>query len=117
MVTLFEYSAEVRRLSEQIDNGLRALREAATDAASAEHRYRKAKAVAWAEAPPGTVPVREAWVESKTSDEKLALDMAEGMRLAALESVRSRRQQLSAVQSLLAAHRSEADFERMRPDA
>lgn len=117
MVSLMEYAGEIRRLSEQIDNGLRTLRESAMAAAQAEHDYRKARAVAWAKAPAGTVPVREAWVESETAQQRMDLDTAEGMKLAALESVRSRRQQLSAVQSLLAAHRSEADFERMRPDA
>jgi hypothetical protein len=42
-------------------------------------------------------------------------DLADGQRLAALEACRSRRTQLSALQSLLAAHKSEADFARTGP--
>jgi hypothetical protein len=110
--SLPEYSAELFRLSTLIDSGINSLRESAFEAAHAEHDYRKAKAIAWNEAPPGTVPVREAWVDSQTADQRLRLDLAEGMRQAALEAVRSRRQQLSGVQSLLAAHKEEAAFSR-----
>ena len=110
-----QYAAEMQRLSGLIDRGIEALIEHAKEMAQAEHDYRKAKAIAWTEAPPGTVPVREAWVESETAGQRLRLDIAEGMRLAALESVRSRRQQLSALQSLLAATKSEMDFARTGP--
>lgn len=110
-----QYAAEMERLSGLIDKGINALTQHAMEMAQAEHDYRKAKAIAWTQAPPGTVPVREAWVESETAEHRLALDMAEGMRLAALESVRSRRQQLSALQSLLAASKSEMDFARTGP--
>ena len=110
-----QYAAEMERLSGLIDKGISALTEHARDMAQAEHDYRKAKAIAWTQAPPGTVPVREAWVEAATAEERLRLDLAEGMRMAALESVRSRRQQLSALQSLLAAAKSEMDFARTGP--
>lgn len=110
-----QYAAEMERLSALIDKGITALTEQAREMAQAEHDYRKAKAVAWTQAPPGTVPVREAWVESETAEHRLRLDMAEGMRLAALESIRSRRQQLSALQSMLAAVKSEMDFARTGP--
>lgn len=112
MNNLVEYAAELSRLSTLIDAGINSLRESAVEAAHAEHDYRKAKAISWSEAPPGTVPVREAWVESETADQRLRLDLAEGMKQAALEAVRSRRQQLSGVQSLLAAHKEEAAFSR-----
>ena len=110
-----QYAAEMERLSGLIDKGIAALTQHAQEMAQAEHDYRKAKAVAWTQAPPGTVPVREAWVESETAEHRLRLDMAEGMRLAALESIRSRRQQLSALQSMLAAVKSEMDFARTGP--
>jgi len=109
---LTEYSTELFRLSALIDSGITALRDAANEAAHAEHDYRKAKAIAWTQAPQGTVPVREAWVESETADQRLRLDLAEGQKQAALEAVRSRRQQLSGIQSLLAAHKEEAAFTR-----
>lgn len=106
------YIEEVARFNQLIDSGLSTLRKASVEGAEAEHAYRKAKAIAWTKAPQGTVPVREAWVEAETADERLALDLAESAKQASLEAVRSRRQQLSAVQSLLAAHKEEAAFGR-----
>lgn len=106
------YIEEVARFNQLIDSGLAALRQSSIEASEGEHAYRKAKAIAWANAPQGTVPVREAWVESETADLRLVLDLAEAVKQASLESVRSRRQQLSAVQSLLAAHKEEAAFSR-----
>jgi hypothetical protein len=110
-----EYHNEVNRLSTLIDEGIKALSRFAREAAESEHDYRKAKAIAWQIAPPGTVPMREAWVDAETAEQRLRLDLAEGSRSAALEAVRSRRQQLSAVQSLLAAHKAEAEFARTGP--
>lgn len=113
---MIQYQREIQRLSELIDEGIRTLVRSAQDVAQAEHDYRKAKAKAWVEAPPGTVPVRESWVDSETAELRMALDIAEGTRMASLEAVRSRRQQLSAVQSLLAAYKADADFHRTRPE-
>ena len=110
-----QYANEVHRLSTLIDEGIKALTGFAREVAEAEHDYRKAKAIAWQTAPPGTVPMREAWVDAETAEQRRRLDLAEGSRSAALEAVRSRRQQLSAVQSLLAAHKAEADFARTAP--
>jgi hypothetical protein len=112
---MMEYQKEVSRLSLLIDEGIAALVKSAHDVAQAEFDYRKEKAKAWVEAPQGTVPVREAWVEAQTAEWKRTLDLAEGMRQASLEAVRSRRQQLSAVQSLLAALKADHDFHRTRP--
>jgi hypothetical protein len=106
---------EVARFNTLLDNGLRSLRESAVEVAQAEFDYRKAKAIAWQTAPAGTVPMREAFVDAETAEQRQRLDLAEGLRSASLEAVRSRRQQLSAVQSLLAAHKAEADFARTGP--
>ena len=114
-MNLGQYIAEVERFSLLLDNGLKALRDAAVEVAHAEFDYRKAKAIAWQTAPAGTVPMREAWVDAETAEQRRRLDLAEGSRSASLEAVRSRRQQLSAVQSLLAAHKAEADFARTGP--
>lgn len=101
---------ESERLSALIDSGIRTLVDASVEMAHAEHANRKAVARAWESAPKGTVPQREAWVESETADEQLALDLAESKRYNALEAVRSRRAQLSALQSIMAAHRAEAEL-------
>jgi hypothetical protein len=110
-----KYIEEVSHFSGLLDKGLSVLREAATEVAHSEYEYRKAKAIAWQSAPAGTVPMREAWVDAETAGQRQRLDLAEGSRSVALEAVRSRRQQLSAVQSLLAAHKAEADFARTGP--
>lgn len=107
---------EASRLSGLLDAGLKALREAARDYAAAESAYRRTRARALLEAGAGTVAEREAVADLQSSDERFARDTADGMRTAALEAVRSRRQQLSALQSLLAAHREEAAYDRTARD-
>jgi hypothetical protein len=109
-MTLTEMIHESERLSGLIDAGINTLVRASKDMAHAEHALRVATAMAWAEAPSGTVPFKEAWVEARAANEKLALDLSESERYNALEAVRSRRAQLSAVQSIMAAHRAEAEL-------
>ena len=109
-MTLTEMIHESERLSRLIDAGIESLVSASKDMAHAEHALRKATAVAWTNAPTGTVPFKEAWVESECAEEKLAFDLAESTRYNALEAVRSRRAQLSALQSIMAAHRAEAEL-------
>jgi len=109
-MTLMEMIHESERFSRLIDAGIESLVTASKDMAHAEHALRKATAMAWAKAPSGTVPFKEAWVESETADEKLAFDLGETQRYNALEAVRSRRAQLSAIQSIMAAHRAEAEL-------
>ena len=87
------------------------MREAAVAYAEAEHDYRRAKAEAYLTTV-GTVAEREAQTYGLVGDARRARDLADGARLAALEAVRSRRTQLSALQSLLAAHRSETELAR-----
>jgi len=115
MVTLPELVAEARRLSELLDRGVAALRNAGVAYAAAEHEYRAAKAVAYLQTE-GTVAEREALTYAKVGELRHARDAADATRVAALEAVRSRRTQLSALQSILAAHRSEAEFDRTGPD-
>lgn len=119
-----EAAAEVRRLSALVDDALDDLRTLANDVAHAEHAYRAAKARAWAETAgmrdtstgkPLLAAHREALVQSTTADARLGRDLADGLRQAALEAVRSRRAQLSALQSLLAADRAEVELARTAP--
>ena len=107
-----QITTEAERLSKMLDAGIEALRKYSIEMAEAEHALRIAVSAAWIQAPKGTVPQREAWVEAETADHKLALDLAESGRYTALEAVRSRRTQLSALQSILAAYRSEAELGR-----
>jgi hypothetical protein len=125
-VTPVEMAAEVERLSALIDEGIGALRRQSAKLAEAEMEYRKGKALAWLSCPTDdagtkgadrewTAARREAWVNAETSELRRTRDLAEGTRQAALEAVRSRRTQLSAMQSLLAAERAEAEFVRTGP--
>ena len=113
-MNLPELAAEARRLSERIDAGVRELAKQADAEAQAEHAYRKARAVAW-QTVEGTAKEREDAVDAVTADQRLARDVARGARQASLEALRSRRQQLSMVQTLAAACRSEAELLRFGP--
>lgn len=111
-MNLTEFDRERLRLSSLIDAGLTTLREQTVAYAESERTYRKAKSQAFLRCPQGTVPERTAWVQADTADIRYARDIAEGMKFAAREAVQARRAQLSALQSLLAAHKAEAEFDR-----
>ena len=115
---LAELAAEVRRLSGLLDKALTVLRQAGADHAEREHTYRLARGRAWAEtAGLGmVVPERDATVDSLTAVERRERDLAAALEKSALEAVRARRQQLSALQSLMAGWREEAAFARTGPD-
>lgn len=121
MAALNEIHQEMMRLSRLIGEGINEMRNQAQAYAEAEHAYRLAKSKAWMEAPREldglkvTAGEREAWVDAKTADERKVRDIADGLRQTALEAVRSRRTQLSALQSYLAAERAEAEFARTGP--
>lgn len=111
---------EFRRLSALLEQGLTTLREQGIAYAEFEAAYRRAQAEAWLKAPEGgrggtPVAERESWVKAETADHRKQRDIADALRLAALEAVRSRRGQISALQSLLAADRAEAEFARTGP--
>jgi len=110
-VTIEELAGEARRLSDLLDRGIAALRDAAREFADAEHAYRLAHAQAYLQSE-GTVGEREAQTYGAVGTLRRDRDYADAIRTAALEAVRSRRTQLSAVQSLLAAHKAEAEFAR-----
>jgi hypothetical protein len=111
-----ELTREMLRLSDLLSKGVSALAKAGMDLANAEHEYRMGVAVAWSKAPQGTVPEREAWVAGETAGLRKARDLAEGNRVAATEAVRSRRTQLSALQTLVNALKSEQDMFRYGQD-
>ena len=115
-MTITELIAEANRLSHKIDEGVKHLSRAAGSAADAERAYRLEKAKAWLTVQAGTVPERQAQVDAVCADERHARDIAEGERLAALEALRSRRQQASLLQSISAAYRAEAEHSRYGPE-
>lgn len=118
-----EAFAEANRLSRLIDAAIEGLKNTSVEFARAEADYRKAKAEGWVRCPNDEAGVksgerewtaarREAWVDADTADLRYKRDLADGMRQAALEAVRSRRAQLSALQTFLNAEKAEAEFAR-----
>lgn len=114
-MTLDEAADEMRRLSVLLDDALAFLKRQTTEFAETEDAYRMARARALLTAD-GTVDEKKAQADLATSEQRRAAHLADGMRQAALEAVRSRRAQISALQSLLAGHRAEAEFVRTGGD-
>jgi hypothetical protein len=92
------------------------LRERIEEAAEAERLYRKARAEAWV-LTEGTAKEREDRVNALTADARFRRDLADGLRRADLELVRRRSQELSVFQTLVNAHKAEAEFVRTGPEA
>lgn len=120
---LTDAMAEANRLSRLIDAAIDALKNTSVEFAQAEAEYRKAKAQCWVRCPNDDAGVRagerewtaarrEAWVNAETADLRYRRDIAEGMRQAALEAVRSRRAQLSSVQTFVNAEKAEMELAR-----
>jgi hypothetical protein len=105
-------TAEAWRLSQLLDKGIAALTSAGIAYAEAEHAYREANAMAYLETESGTVAEREAHTYARVGEHRRTRDLADGQRVACLEAVRSRRAQLSAIQSVLSAHRAESELGR-----
>lgn len=118
-MTASDFIEDVRRFSDDLDKALRWSSDQIRNYAEKEAAYRKAKSEAWVkvriELPSATVPERVAWVESVTAEVRQERDVAEGMRQHSYELIRSRRAQLSAIQSLLASERAEAEYTRTAP--
>lgn len=109
-----ETADEMRRLNKLLDDALAYLRRQVQEYAEAEDAYRMAHAKAFLEAA-GAAYLRKATADLATSSQRQRAHLADGMRQAALEAVRSRRAQISAAQSLLAGEREEMAFARTGP--
>lgn len=91
------------------------------DFAACERAYRLHKAMAFVSSIGSSATEREAKAETVTyqdrtlSDARYARDLARGLRESALEKVRSTRQTVSAIQSLAALEKSEAELAKWGP--
>jgi len=114
-------TTEMLRLSRLLDEGIDQLRHASQKLAEMEHAYRFERDKAWAtvtKSVHGTKRLAaeiEADVDATCADHRFYRDQAEAARQTALEAIRSRRQQLSAWQSWMAADRVEAELARTAP--
>lgn len=109
LITPQMLQTEMIRLSSEIDQAHASLVSLSHEWAEAENAYRLAKAVAFL-ASSGTVGERQAYCDKATSSERLRAHKAEALKVAALENVRNRRAQLSALQSVAHAVRSEVEM-------
>lgn len=97
------------------------LEQCSREYARAEKAYRLHKAKSYLSAHGGTVAEREAHAETNVidnatlADARFARDLAEGLKVSSLEAVRSHRGVLSALQSLAAVERAEAELARFEP--
>lgn len=109
LITVADLRDEMLRLSRELDGAHDTLIKTSHDWAQAENTYRLAKANAYL-ASSGTVDSRKASVDKATSPERVTAHTAEALKVAALENVRNRRAQLSALQSVAHAVRSEVEM-------
>lgn len=115
-----ELVQELGRLSQEVDKALRFLFEQAKAYANTQDAYRNLRSKLLLEAESKVrkeygierpnVDEKKAWVHLKSSRESLEADLAAAMKEVGIEAIRSRRAQLSALQSAAAAVRSELEL-------
>lgn len=115
-VNLADAETELRRLSGLLDQALNYYGGQVKASAAAEEAYLLEKARAWVKYVTGTAAERAALVDAATAAHRRERDLAEGLARAGLKAIRSRRSQISAWQTLMAGHRSEAEFIRTGPE-
>ena len=101
--------------SAELDSAQADLETKTREQARSENGYRKARANAYL-GTSGTVGEREAFVDKATGQERYAAHLSEGLAKAALEAVRSRRTQLSVLQTISSAVKEELAMARTGPE-
>lgn len=108
-----EFQSNILDGIEQLQHALNAQRVAAKAHAESEHAYRQARARAFteliADGTKRTVDHTNAVVDLNCDRQMLKLRLAEAEHESSTELVKSLRQQLSAMQSLLGTYRAEAE--------
>ena len=115
-MNLHELTEELLRLSRQLDEAIGFLKHVSAQHAESENAYRMAKAKAYLNSDQKTVDGRKAEMDLATEAERTKAHVDDAMRVAALEAVRSRRTQLSALQTVANAVRAEAEIARYGTD-
>jgi len=115
MQTAQDIWRELIRLSTEIDKALDEVRARCVEAASLDVEHKQAAATAYLSADGSTVREREAQATLAVGHLALRAKVAAALEKSATEALRSRRQQISAIQSMLAAQRAEAEFSRTGP--
>ena len=113
-LNLAEIEKEIMQRSHQLDAGINALNTAARAYAEADHTYKKLYAEAFLTSE-GAGVMREQVATKAALQARYEANLAEGVMKSAAAAIQARRAQISALQSLLAAHKAEADFDRVGP--
>jgi hypothetical protein len=121
-MTYSELNPRLIEASHELDAALDEHKLACQEAAETERIYRRGKAIALLQARGSTVAEREANAEllvvagdDTLTDARYRRDLAESLMQAGLEAVRSRRAQLSAIQTMANLTKAEAEFARTGP--
>ena len=109
-----ELSRAIIAAKAECDEAIRDLERASVESAKADQAWRLARSTAILSTA-GTVQEREARTDKATADERYQAKLSEDFKTAMLEKVRSTRQWMSALQSLAAANRAEAELARWEP--
>lgn len=121
MTTPQQIMDELAALSQRLSADIDELGKWAYQYAVADHEYRKAKASAYLGAKTNNheklrVSDIDAIVDEQCEAQRLRRNIADARRLTALEAVRSRRQQLSALQSGARAVRADIEMNKYDQD-
>jgi hypothetical protein len=117
MTGVSEWNRQLLDASRALDDAHLTLDSRTREYAEADLTYRRANARAMIrqKGEKGTVPEKQAIADLEVAEVRYAAQLAEGLKIAALEAVRSRRAQLGAVQSLVSLAKSEADLAKWGP--
>lgn len=117
-MNMADLEKEARRLSDLLDKAISASYHQSELAASAEREYRLAKSEAWATTAGKEMLAkeREAKVDALTADLRYERDLADSLRRGAIEAERSRRQQISLIQTQANAYAAEAKLAATAPE-
>jgi hypothetical protein len=112
-----DVAARIRAYADLLDGALSYAKKAAAEYADSDDAYRVAHARAFVEAKDdgSTDALAKAKADLLTEGIRKRARLAEAMNKMAQEAIRSRRTQISAEQSLLNVHKSEADYGRTGP--
>jgi hypothetical protein len=105
---------ELLRLSRDLLASCDQLQVDAINAAQKENDYRRAKCIAYLSSE-GTVQARQAMVDKTCERERLDAHMAQAIREAGMERVRSLRTIISAYQTYINSNTAEAEFAKTGP--
>lgn len=111
MNSLSDLQATMALVAQVMRKAIPTHEKAVTESAAAQSRWREERAKHYLKAE-GPVGTREAEAEAATAGLRYEALLREGLERSALEAIKSYRQELSALQSVAAAFREEAKFER-----